>query len=112
MGNKIKAAGGVVIQGRKILFIKKNGRWDMPKGKLKKGANRKKTAMREICEETGLKKKDLKLLQLLMPTYHHIKVKGSINIKRDFLVSGTIYRFPKSETDTGSEGRHHQMQMV
>ena len=42
MGNKIKAAGGVVIQGRKILFIKKNGRWDMPKGKLKKGANRKK----------------------------------------------------------------------
>ena len=84
MGDKIKAAGGVVIQGRRILFIKKNGRWDMPKGKLKKGANRKKTAMREICEETGLKKKDLKLLQLLMPTYHHIKIKGSINVKETF----------------------------
>ena len=42
MAEKIKAAGGVVIQGKRILFIKKNGRWDLPKGKLKKGANRKK----------------------------------------------------------------------
>ena len=84
MAEKIKAAGGVVIQGKKILFIKKNGRWDLPKGKLKKGANRKKTAIREICEETGLKKKDLKILQVLIPTYHHIKLKGIINVKETF----------------------------
>lgn len=84
MAEKIKAAGGVVVQGKRILFIKKNGRWDLPKGKLKKGANRKKTAIREICEETGLKKKDLKILQVLIPTYHHIKLKGIINVKETF----------------------------
>ena len=84
MAEKIKAAGGVVVQGKRILFIKKNGRWDLPKGKLKKGANRKKTAIREICEETGLKKKDLKILQVLIPTYHHIKLKSSINVKETF----------------------------
>jgi len=84
VAEKIKAAGGVVIQGKRILFIKKNGRWDLPKGKLKKGANRKKTAIREICEETGLKKKDLKILQVLIPTYHHIKLKGIINVKETF----------------------------
>ncbi len=84
MAESIKAAGGVVVQGKKILFIKKNGRWDLPKGKLKKGANRKKTAIREVCEETGLKKKDLKILQVLIPTYHHMKLKGSINVKETF----------------------------
>jgi len=84
VAEKIKAAGGVVVQGKRILFIKKNGRWDLPKGKLKKGANRKKTAIREICEETGLKKKDLKILQVLIPTYHHIKLKGIINVKETF----------------------------
>ena len=84
MAEKIKAAGGVVVQGKRILFIKKNGRWDLPKGKLKKGANRKKTAIREICEETGLKKKDLKILQVLIPTYNHIKLKSSINVKETF----------------------------
>ena len=41
MNNIIKAAGGIVIQGKKILFIKKNGRWEFPKGRLKKGAKRK-----------------------------------------------------------------------
>ncbi len=84
MVESIKAAGGVVVQGKRILFIKKNGRWDLPKGKLKKAANRKKTAIREVCEETGLKKKDLKILQVLIPTYHHMKLKGSINVKETF----------------------------
>ncbi|SVB40735.1 uncharacterized protein METZ01_LOCUS193589, partial [marine metagenome] len=73
MADKIKTAGGVVIHGNRILFIKKNGRWDLPKGRLKKRANRKSTAVREIYEETGLKKKHLKLLQALIPTYHHFK---------------------------------------
>ena len=60
MSDIIKAAGGVVVRGKKILFIKKNGRWDLPKGRLKKRGNRKSTAVREIYEETGLKKKHLK----------------------------------------------------
>ena len=81
MTYRVKAAGGVVVQGKSILFIKKNGRWELPKGKLKKNANRKKTAIREVCEETGLKKKNLELLQILIPTYHHIKVKKELVLK-------------------------------
>ena len=95
MPYKIKAAGGVVVQGKSILFIKKNGRWELPKGKLKKSANRKKTAIREVCEETGLKKRDLEPIQILIPTYHHIKVKKKLVLKETlwFLMhyKGTFY---------------------
>ena len=85
MTYRVKAAGGVVVQGKSILFIKKNGRWELPKGKLKKNANRKKTAIREVCEETGLKKKNLELLQILIPTYHHIKVKKELFISHQMI---------------------------
>ena len=30
MNSKIKAAGGLVIKDDKILFINKNGKWDLP----------------------------------------------------------------------------------
>ena len=84
MTDIIKAAGGVVVSGDKILFIKKNGRWEFPKGRLKKGANRKKTAIREICEETGIKKKEISILNPLIPTHHHNKVSGSTLVKETF----------------------------
>jgi len=77
----VKAAGGVVVRGKKILFIKKNGRWEFPKGRLKKGANRKKTAVREISEETGIKKKHLNIIMPLIPTHHHNKISGSTVVK-------------------------------
>ena len=77
----VKAAGGVVVRGKKILFIKKNGRWEFPKGRLKKGANRKKTAVREISEETGIKKKHIKIIMPLIPTHHHNKISGSTVVK-------------------------------
>ena len=70
-----------MVRGKKILFIKKNGRWEFPKGRLKKGANRKKTAVREISEETGIKKKHLNIIMPLIPTYHHNKISGSTVVK-------------------------------
>ena len=84
MSDIIKAAGGVVVSGDKILFIKKNGRWEFPKWRLKKGANRKKTAIREICEETGIKKKEISILNPLIPTHHHNKVNGNTHVKETF----------------------------
>ena len=81
MAEIVKAAGGVVVRGKKILFIKKNGRWEFPKGRLKKGANRKKTAVREISEETGIKKKHLNIIMPLIPTHHHNKISGSTVVK-------------------------------
>ena len=81
MGSKIKAAGGVVIHGKKILFIKKNGRWEFPKGRLKKGDKKKKTAVREIFEETGIDKKDLEIIKSLIPTHDNVKASGNIYVK-------------------------------
>ena len=72
-----QAAGGLVIQKGNILFIKKSGKWDLPKGRLKKNAKKKATAVREINEEKGLSKKDLKIIKPLIPTYFY----NSSNLK-------------------------------
>jgi len=66
---KIKAAGGIVKSGNEQLFIKRNGKWDIPKGKMEKGEKTRETAIREIQEECGLKG-DLIIESKLMKTYH------------------------------------------
>ena len=48
MSSKIKTSGGIVIKENKILFIRKNNRWDLPKGKLEDGVNSRDTALIEI----------------------------------------------------------------
>ena len=83
MSVQIKAAGGVVIDQGKILFIKKNGRWEFPKGRLKKDS-KKKTAIREICEETGIQKKYLTIIKTLIPTHNNIKINGRSGVKKTF----------------------------
>lgn len=51
----IKAAGGLVTNGEnKYLFIFRNGKWDLPKGKLEKAENTKWAAVREVQEECGI----------------------------------------------------------
>ena len=84
MKNKIKAAGGIVIQGKKILFIKKNGRWEFPKGRLKKGSKRKNTALREIYEETGIPQENLNIIKPLIPTHDNIKDGKDVIIKKTY----------------------------
>jgi ADP-ribose pyrophosphatase YjhB (NUDIX family) len=66
---KIKAAGGIVKSGDKQLFIKRNGKWDIPKGKMEKGEKPRETAIREIQEECGLEGV-LTIESKLMKTYH------------------------------------------
>jgi len=88
----VEAAGGVVFNEHgEILFIHRNGKWDLPKGKIS-GKDRRKTekvktmipgisepsglngeaaciaAVREVKEETGLK--NLVISSLLPSTYH------------------------------------------
>ena len=84
MSVQIKAAGGVVIDQGKILFIKKNGRWEFPKGRLKKDSKKKNTAIREICEETGIQKKYLTIIKTLIPTHNNIKINGRSGVKKTF----------------------------
>ena len=52
----IEAAGGLVsLPDGRILFIKRLGKWDLPKGKAEKGESLQATAIREVMEECGLK---------------------------------------------------------
>jgi len=51
----INAAGGLVFNGDGyVLMIKKNGVWDLPKGKIEKGEYRPEAAIREVEEECGI----------------------------------------------------------
>ncbi len=52
---RIDAAGGVVLDNKKrLLCIKRFGKWDLPKGKVEKGEAFRLAAMREVKEETGI----------------------------------------------------------
>ncbi|MDG4652941.1 NUDIX hydrolase [Chryseobacterium arthrosphaerae] len=65
----IEAAGGLVNNSDgETLFIKRLGRWDLPKGKMEKGESREESAVREIEEETGLK--NVELIAFINTTYH------------------------------------------
>jgi len=65
----VKAAGGLVLnEDGEILFIFRRGKWDLPKGKLDEGETLETCAVREVQEETGLKKVQLK--KHLVTTYH------------------------------------------
>jgi 8-oxo-dGTP pyrophosphatase MutT (NUDIX family) len=65
----IEAAGGIVNNPNgEILFIKRLGKWDLPKGKMEKGESREESAVREIEEETGLA--NVELVQFINTTYH------------------------------------------
>ncbi|WP_184158480.1 NUDIX hydrolase [Chryseobacterium shigense] len=65
----IEAAGGLVNNPQgELLFIKRLGKWDLPKGKMEKGESREESAVREIEEETGLK--DVELVKFINTTYH------------------------------------------
>lgn len=65
----VKAAGGLVFNDKnKILAIKRLGKWDLPKGKLKKDENIEECAMREVEEETGAS--GLSIVEHLTETYH------------------------------------------
>ena len=58
---QMAAAGGLVLCGGSVLLIRKHGLWDIPKGKIKKKEPPRRCARREIAEETGLKRKRLKI---------------------------------------------------
>jgi mutator protein MutT len=66
---KIVAAGGLVVNEKnEILFIFRRQHWDLPKGKLDEGETIEACAVREVQEETGLKK--VEIVSFLCKTYH------------------------------------------
>jgi 8-oxo-dGTP pyrophosphatase MutT (NUDIX family) len=76
----IEAAGGLVKnEENKYLFIKRNGKWDLPKGKLEPNEKKKAAAVREVEEECGIRIKTLG--KKLLKTYHVYEIKGKVVLK-------------------------------
>jgi 8-oxo-dGTP pyrophosphatase MutT (NUDIX family) len=64
----IDAAGGIVIRNSKLLFIFRNEKWDLPKGKIEKGETPEQAAIREVTEECGITGHSI--ARQLPPTFH------------------------------------------
>jgi 8-oxo-dGTP pyrophosphatase MutT (NUDIX family) len=77
---KIIAAGGKVLnQKGEILFIFRNNKWDLPKGKAEDNESIADTAIREVKEETGVTK--LVITKPLEITYHIFKKNNTFRLK-------------------------------
>lgn len=64
----IDAAGGVVRKENSLLFIFRNEKWDLPKGKIDPGETNEEAGIREVMEECGIT--GLKIIKKLPSTYH------------------------------------------
>lgn len=65
----VQAAGGLVFNKEgQLLVIKRNGLWDLPKGKIEKHEDQRAAALREVMEETGLNM--LNISDKIGETYH------------------------------------------
>ncbi|WP_054851703.1 NUDIX hydrolase [Olleya sp. ITB9] len=74
------AGGGKVLNNKgDILFIYRNDKWDLPKGKAEKKETIEETAIREVAEETGVD--GLKIVKPLPVTYHVFKRNGKSKLK-------------------------------
>nr|MBA3704996.1 NUDIX domain-containing protein [Bacteroidota bacterium] len=79
----IEAAGGLVKnKNGQWLFIFRNGKWDLPKGKIEKKEAIKTAAIREVEEECGIT--GLTILKELPATYHTYSMEERAILKRTY----------------------------
>lgn len=77
----VKAAGGLVRNGNgEMLLMRRNDRWDLPKGKVEVGETLAQAALRETEEETGLS--NLAIGKLRLKTYHIYNLYGGWHFKQ------------------------------
>lgn len=98
---KIKAAGGIVQRKNKFLVIKRNGLWDIPKGKIEKKEDKELAAIREVEEECGITGPTIDYF--ITVTYHLFKYKGARAIKKTFWYKMS-YEGPKNTVPQRLEG--------
>ena len=77
--NVIAGGGKVYNESNDILFIYRNDKWDLPKGKVEGNETIEKTSVREVSEETGVG--GLEITKPLETTYHIFKRNGRYKIK-------------------------------
>ena len=77
----VEAAGGLVEHNDgRFLFIYRNNKWDLPKGKIDKKEKIIDAAIREVIEETGVS--DLTLDKPLTVTFHIFKANKKYKLKK------------------------------
>jgi len=99
-----KAGGGLVYnKNGEVLFIFRNGKWDLPKGGTERGEEISDTAMREVEEETGVDR--LQVTRKLQKTYHIFKRNGRYKLKIThwFEMQTTFEGTPFPQIDEGIE---------
>ena len=80
----IKAAGGIVTKGNKLLLIYRKKIWDLPKGKKEQGEKIRHCAKREVEEETGVKVKVKYKITSVWHTYTHHHNKKRYILKKTY----------------------------
>ena len=77
----IEAAGGIVVNPKgEVLFIKRLGKWDLPKGKIESNESIEAAAAREVEEECGITGVIVK--EFLKHTYHTYILDGKSILKK------------------------------
>lgn len=90
----IKAAGGLVQNAKDAyLFIFRNKKWDLPKGKVEKGEGLKEAGLREVEEECGVKISSNG--KRLCKTYHVYEMGAKLVLKRTNWYSMKVKGVPK-----------------
>ena len=100
----VKAGGGLVYNSKgEILFIFRNGKWDLPKGGTEKNETMEETAMREVEEETGVT--GLSISKKLQKTYHIFKRNGRYKLKQTYWyeMQSTFEGTPEGQVEEGIE---------
>ncbi|MFC6877597.1 NUDIX hydrolase [Flavobacterium myungsuense] len=101
----VQRAGGGFVYNKKgeVLFIFRNGKWDLPKGGKEKGEKMSHTALREVEEETGVNA--LKVTKKLQKTYHIFKRNGRYKLKitRWFEMTTDFEGIPLGQAEEGIE---------
>jgi len=96
----IEAAGGLVEhESGKYLFIKRYGRWDLPKGHIEPGETPEACALREVTEECNIRGHSIE--GQLPPSYHTYLFDGKPYMKKthwfSMSYSGEMITEPQAE---------------
>ncbi len=90
----INAAGGLVANAHgEFLFIFRNKKWDLPKGKVEKAEKNRLAAVREVEEECGVK--ILTIGKRLCKTYHVYVLNNKLVLKKTNWYNMCVKAVPK-----------------